>query len=567
MRLALLAGLLQLSDVRARSFSVHDDLLAFPQFDVIFSDGWVSKSDAQALIKGEAPPGATASSSDLSEATAARSGIPEDEGGTDEIARREYKIMNLSSREYLCTIPVLQRPTGDDQTLNELAKAEEAKELSRATASGWELLGDLEGRCLYFGSGWWTYKFCKNREIVQFHAAAVNVPGQPPRRDPSTIEFVLGSVPTIPMSSTYNRQQQQQQSHDGGGGNEDGQQDSSNDNDNDRKPLPAEVQTKGEQRYLVQRLEAGTVCDLTGRERTIEVQYHCVPGLSDAKISWIKEVTICAYLMVVNTPHLCNDVAFLPPKETTANPISCQPIGGIDGQPLLDDAKVKMYKPGADAGAAADGDKTAAAAAADDDEGGRDDVAGVSEPDDAEQQPLPAPPQPKVVGGVVVGARHVLSSGDEDGKPPMELSRPKASVPKGGGPGSGAAADEGTVAELVAQAAKKAKGGKTQVMTPEQLEDLDVDPQVIAEMRVEVERLAGQAGWRIEIVDLPNDDREIRGYIDDEPEQAHEAEGDGTKKDEERQGQKQGDDDGAEGQGERRKDGSQEQMFRDRDEL
>jgi protein OS-9 len=34
----------------------------------------------------------------------------------------------------------------------------------------------------------------------------------------------------------------------------------------------ARLETKGEMRYLVQKLKGGTTCDLTGKERRIEVQ-------------------------------------------------------------------------------------------------------------------------------------------------------------------------------------------------------------------------------------------------------------------------------------------------------
>lgn len=37
------------------------------------------------------------------------------------------------------------------------------------------------------------------------------------------------------------------------------------------------LETRGEARYLVQRLGGGTVCDLTGKQRRIEVQVRCVP--------------------------------------------------------------------------------------------------------------------------------------------------------------------------------------------------------------------------------------------------------------------------------------------------
>lgn len=376
--------------------------------------------------------------------------------------------MKLSSKDYLCTIPVLEPPSPENKTANELAEQEEARETVRATAKGWELLGELEGRCLYFGSGWWTYKFCKNREIVQFHAAAVSAPGQPPRRDPSTAEYVLGAVPAIPMMSSHNQQR-----------------------NSDTKPLPAEVQYKGEQRYLLQRLEGGTICDLTGRERTIEVQYHCVPGLKEPRIAWIKEVTICAYLMVVNMPTLCEDAAFLPPKETKANPIKCQLVVGNDvTPPLIEEKEAESQKVFTDVG-----------------EVESQNVA--SDKGVGEQPPLKASEtKQQVVGGVVVGARNFLSSGDEDGKPPIKLTTPNAYAPNTLG-------DE-DLGELIARAASKAKGGKIEILGIQELEEMDIDPQVLAELREEVERLAGEQGWRIEVVELPNEDREIRGYVDEE---------------------------------------------------
>ena len=427
------------------------------QFDVVFSDNWLFDRDAKSLMSG-VPPQSTTHTSELSRATA-HDGQGSEGGGRDEGANREYKVMKLAGQEYLCTIPVVQPASPENQTATELARAEEAKELSRATASGWELLGELNSRCLYFGSGWWTYKFCKNREIVQFHAAGVTAPGQPPRRDQSTAEFVLGSVPAIPMSSSHNQQR-----------------------DTETKPLPAEVQVKGDQRYLVQRLEGGTICDLTGRERTIEVQYHCVPGMKEARISWIKEVTICAYLMVVNTPKLCDDPAFLPPKETTANPITCQLIVGNDATPpFLEQEESKAEKAAVQGG-------------------------------DGESVPLMAHVPDKVVGGVVVGGRNILSSGDEEGKPPVKLNTPRNDVfPDPAG-------DVEDIVELVAEAASKTKGGKVEILGLDELADLEVDPQVIAEMREEIERLAGEHGWRIDIVDLGNE-REIRGYVEGQEEE------------------------------------------------
>jgi protein OS-9 len=134
-------------------------------------------------------------------------------------------------------------------TEKELSEVEEEKELARATSRGWELLSDLEGKCLYFVSGWWSYSFCHNREVRQFHQLPPQQNNQwPPTEDPDTQSYVLGQV--------------------------------SADADGSRNPGEGtELQATGELRYLVQKLGGGTICDLTGKERKIEVQV-CVDSMT-----------------------------------------------------------------------------------------------------------------------------------------------------------------------------------------------------------------------------------------------------------------------------------------------
>lgn len=92
-----------------------------------------------------------------------------------------------------------------------------------------------------------------------------------------------------------------------------------------KKDIETGLQTKAESTYLVQRMEGGTVCDLTGEDRKVEIEFHCHPQSTD-RIGWIKETSTCSYLMVVYTPRLCNDVAFQPAKGAQAYTISCQQI-------------------------------------------------------------------------------------------------------------------------------------------------------------------------------------------------------------------------------------------------
>ncbi|KAK5989241.1 Protein OS-9-like protein [Cladobotryum mycophilum] len=456
----ILLAYLQLCRARSRSFNIHEDLLAFPQFEVVFADDFISEKDAKSLLDTN-PPHPTYSA-DFSQPTVGDTAEDDNHGAGYAGAKADlaltYEVINMSPHRYLCSIPMIE-PTGpENQTATELAKAEEARELSRAAVSGWSLLNQLEESCLYFMSGWWSYRFCNNREIVQFHALPSIPDGQPPRRDPHTAEYVLGRIPAIPAKSETHARP-----------------------DPNAARVPAELQIKGDQRYLVQKLEGGTICDLTGRDRTIEVQYHCAPGTQEDRIGWIKEVTICAYVMVINTPRLCDDVAFLPPRETKANPITCQLISdatnGRPAPPLLDQGvppKEAVTK-------------------------------------QAEQLETQDPTEtPKLtVGGVVIGGRRVISAGDQDGQPPVKLAPPRNYL------NNHQASAQERLIEVLVHAASKEDGGKVDALTKEELEKLDLKPEVIEEMREQMRKLAGDSGWQLEVVELPGDEdlRELRGWI------------------------------------------------------
>jgi protein OS-9 len=245
---------------------------------------------------------------------------------------------------------------------------------------------------------------------------------------------------------------------------------------------------KGDQRYLVQRLDSGTTCDLTGRDRTIEVQFHCAPGMKADRIGWIKEITTCAYLMVVNTPRLCDDVAFLPPEETTANAITCALIIPTDAK--LPDSKTRAAR------------KTLQS------------PEDVPESEKKADTPKPqtgsgAQRPPVVIGGVLVGGRRVITA-DADGKSAVKLEPPsKYLAPAGRRP----------VVEVVAS---KEQGKPVKEMTVEQLQKLDLKPELVEDMKRELEKIAGDKGWKLEVVD--GNPREIRGVVDYDGETTEEEE-------------------------------------------
>ncbi|KAK9447153.1 glucosidase II beta subunit-like protein-domain-containing protein [Limtongia smithiae] len=270
-------------------FSVQDDILAFPQYQIYMTNDYITELDAAALM------------------TAA----PEtDTTGKPPI----YEIVTLQHQKFLCALPVLEPQAMLNASQKELSKSEEERELSRAQTNGWDLLEPLSGTCLYYDAGWWTYSFCHKVEVKQFHQLIPRKGSRPypPKEDPNNKSYILGRVaerhavvtaPGDEGAATHQHQPLATAS----------------------LVVDATVQAAGEIRYLVQKLGGGTVCDLTGRERKIEIQFHCNKNPRD-KIAWIKEVTTCRYLMVIHTRRLCQDAAFLPPKENSANEIRCQHI-------------------------------------------------------------------------------------------------------------------------------------------------------------------------------------------------------------------------------------------------
>ncbi|MCJ1320919.1 Protein OS-9 [Xylographa vitiligo] len=450
-------------------FSVHDDLLAFPQFQVVFSDNYISDVDAESKLAF------ASSSSSIRDKSTSSSGVdhavetsaelstwknePRDtdtDGSSSDSPEipQEYEYMVLDSSPYLCSIPQVSLPP-QNKTSAASSKAEEEKELARAADRGWELLKELEGHCMYFVSGWWSYSFCYNTDVKQFHQLPPGrggVPVFPPIEDQKVPSYVLGKYQG---ERKYQTQSERQQI--GGPVNE--------------APMTsdiAQLQTKGDMRYLVQKLSGGTTCDLTGKDRRIEVQFHCHPQSTD-RIGWIKEISTCSYLMVIYTPRLCNDVAFLPQKETKAHQIICQEIVPEDD---IDDWLIKK---------SAEADRKAL-------------NAGTA---DGQARPM--------VGGIEVGGMKII------GKDGRRIEPPKAATPSDG------------KADVVAKSDPNQKGGRVQKLSAEDLKKLDLDPEIVEELWKKLQELAGDKGWTLEVVDGPGGFREMRGIVEGDNEEGEAA--------------------------------------------
>jgi protein OS-9 len=170
-----------------------------------------------------------------------------------------YEDMTLNDRRYLCSIPRIP-DTEATKNSTKVSPEDEEKELARATSRGWELLKSMDGNCLYFYSGWWSYSFCYGQGVRQFHQLppGKGIPIYPPVEDKNVEAYSLGKYDSPEVVKPK-----------GLGG---GEEEKAGATTVPRETGLARLETKGEVRYLIQKLGGGTTCDLTGKDRRIEVQ-------------------------------------------------------------------------------------------------------------------------------------------------------------------------------------------------------------------------------------------------------------------------------------------------------
>lgn len=368
-------------------------------------------------------------------------------GGSDRVKRDNepelsFEEMNLEGQRFLCQIPRVDLGNRNQTDGKDYNEEEQRKELARATDRGLQLLREMEGKCMYYVSGWWSYSLCYKRQIKQFHAlpSGAGIPSYPPMEDPTTHSFVLGKFPRR-----------------------------DDDGDIEEEPMQkrtttdvAELQTKGGSRYLVQRLVGGTTCDLTGRSRKIEIQFHCHPQSTD-RIGWIKELTTCSYLMVVYTPRLCNDVAFLPPQQDEVHTIECREI--LRHDEIADWEAMRDYQLS---------QKLM--------------EAGTTVPD------IP------IIGDIEVGGQKLV------GKEGKRIEKGRVA----------------SIGEEKVDVVAKREHGEIKWLSKGELKKYDLDPEKIETLKRRLEDVAQGKDWTLEVVET-NGERGLRGVVDTDEEEEEEA--------------------------------------------
>jgi protein OS-9 len=188
----------------------------------------------------------------------------------------------------------------------------------------------------------------------------------------------------------------------------------------------------------------------------------------------IKETSTCSYLMIVDTPRLCHDVAFIPPQENLAHPITCQPV--------IPESQVEDWTVARLAAAKIDADRL------------------IAEHDDANLNPLRevaeglegATKRGPIIGGIEVGAQALVGS---------EGKVIEKSVVVGGG-------KETFIATVASSDGKQ--------LSKEEMKKLNIaDPKDVEKFKGNLKKLAGRKGWKLDLVDTPKG-REFRGIIEAE---------------------------------------------------
>ena len=240
---------------------------------MLWPDTFVTEEDALSLLARHASPSASSATSDPHETQELSTRHPPlaDTAANDHGLDPPYEMVVLQGQRYLCSMPIIpEEPPQNSTASADETKADEEKELMRASDRGFELLEGMQGNCIYYLSGWWSYSFCYKDEVKQFHQLPPSrgVPIYPPVEDLSTHSFVLGKFPKAPKGEKDNTPKTL--------GNEQGSantlDDEGNIKDSDKGLELPRLETKGSSRYMVQRLSGGTECDLTGRPRKIDVQ-------------------------------------------------------------------------------------------------------------------------------------------------------------------------------------------------------------------------------------------------------------------------------------------------------
>jgi len=176
------------------------------------------------------------------------------------VERYQWPMYTEDDKVYSCSVPFLQPQKEEKDTTPEDTSLEVLP-----------FLKSLKDTCIYRWEGWWTYEFCFGKHVRQFHQEQDGtIPAQ----------FYLGHDKGLTSGA----------------------------------PGPE---------YYSEEYEAGSVCDLTGKERTCEIRFYCDPNADVSVFSSFKEPSSCNYVIRIDTPLLCKHPKYVSKLEEETEKILC----------------------------------------------------------------------------------------------------------------------------------------------------------------------------------------------------------------------------------------------------
>lgn len=195
------------------------------------------------------------------------------------------EMVSAQGQKLMCVVP---NPASDDDDTG--ASDEQNNNNNNNFDDVGDVLSSYVGQCFLRQDGWWSYEFCYNRSISQFHKA----------REPEEEElsFTLGLRNTGDTIDTI-------------------------DTNNNGMLLPyTEVYTNG------------TVCDVSGKPRSVTVKYICADDTSQMGgitrqtgelflIKSIKEVETCVYELEFISSAICKQKMYKRSRHKSTLDIKC----------------------------------------------------------------------------------------------------------------------------------------------------------------------------------------------------------------------------------------------------
>ncbi|KAI9483198.1 MAG: hypothetical protein EXX96DRAFT_499138 [Benjaminiella poitrasii] len=238
------------------------------------------------------------------------------------LAHNEKNSVIMTSalgQPFSCIIPDVQiEQERLEREKLENSKVETEEDKKRIIEKGLDLLEPLENNCIQFyahTSQYWTHEYCHNQYVRQFHVERSHDGKEV--KEHETASFYLGFHPSVAS-------------------NEGKKSDNKELLSKKRKATPRQVYLKAptelrkmmdsEERYLAQAWKGGSVCDLTGKPRTVEVQYRCDSLQGQDYVSSFVETSTCNYQLVISTPRLCEEMNLSRRHHVEPHRIKCRPI-------------------------------------------------------------------------------------------------------------------------------------------------------------------------------------------------------------------------------------------------